>query len=79
MSRQTSSKQTSSQQLSLSQIVTQGRKAQRPVDDIPPLKRLLPLAVQHVLAMYAGAVGVPLIVGGAMVGVGQLQQSTSST
>lgn len=49
--------------------------AVRPVDEIPPLKRLLPLGIQHVLAMYAGAVAVPLIVGGAMVGAGQLQQS----
>jgi uric acid transporter len=63
-----------SQQLSLS-VLTAGRPATRPVDEIPPLKRLLPLAVQHVLAMYAGAVAVPLIVGGAMVGAGQLQQS----
>lgn len=49
--------------------------AVRPVDEIPPLKRLLPLGIQHVLAMYAGAVAVPLIVGGAMVGAGRLQQS----
>jgi uric acid transporter len=61
--------------MSLAKIVTEGRPAQRPVDDIPPLKRLLPLAVQHVLAMYAGAVAVPLIVGGAMVSAGQLEQS----
>lgn len=61
--------------MSLAKIVTEGRPAQRPVDDIPPLKRLLPLGLQHVLAMYAGAVAVPLIVGGAMVGAGQLQQS----
>lgn len=61
--------------MTLAKIVTEGRAAQRPVDEIPPLKRLLPLAVQHVLAMYAGAVAVPLIVGGAMVAAGQLQQS----
>ena len=61
--------------MTLAKIVTEGRPAQRPVDDIPPLKRLLPLGIQHVLAMYAGAVAVPLIVGGAMVGAGQLQQS----
>ncbi|MFT4305608.1 MAG: nucleobase:cation symporter-2 family protein [Microbacterium sp.] len=36
------------------------------VDGIPPLARLFPLGVQHVLAMYAGAVAVPLIVGGAL-------------
>ncbi|WP_084502488.1 nucleobase:cation symporter-2 family protein [Microbacterium indicum] len=35
------------------------------VDSIPPLARLFPLGLQHVLAMYAGAVAVPLIVGGA--------------
>ncbi|ANW66244.1 purine permease [Mycobacterium sp. djl-10] len=61
--------------MTLAKIVTEGRPAQRPVDDIPPLMRLLPLGIQHVLAMYAGAVAVPLIVGGAMVGAGQLQQS----
>ncbi|MBS1690719.1 MAG: purine permease [Actinobacteria bacterium] len=59
----------------LAKIITEGKTQPRPVDDIPPLKRLLPLGVQHVLAMYAGAVAVPLIVGGAMVGAGQLQQS----
>ncbi len=79
MSQQTSSKQTSSQQLSLSQIVTQGRKAQRPVDDIPPLKRLLPLAVQHVLALYAGAVAVPLIVGARWWASANFSSPTSST
>ncbi|WP_324012936.1 nucleobase:cation symporter-2 family protein [Microbacterium sp. JZ37] len=36
------------------------------VDSIPPLARLFPLGLQHVLAMYAGAVAVPLIVGGAI-------------
>lgn len=36
------------------------------VDAIPPLARLFPLGLQHVLAMYAGAVAVPLIVGGAI-------------
>jgi len=59
----------------LSKIITEGSTRPRPVDDIPPLKRLLPLGIQHVLAMYAGAVAVPLIVGGAMVGAGQLEQS----
>ncbi|MGU3497380.1 nucleobase:cation symporter-2 family protein [Mycobacterium sp. C31M] len=56
-------------------MAVQTPPAVRPVDEIPPLKRLLPLGIQHVLAMYAGAVAVPLIVGGAMVGAGQLQQS----
>ncbi|WP_292831534.1 nucleobase:cation symporter-2 family protein [Microbacterium sp.] len=36
------------------------------VDSIPPLARLFPLGLQHVLALYAGAVAVPLIVGGAL-------------
>ena len=36
------------------------------VDSVPPLARLFPLGLQHVLAMYAGAVAVPLIVGGAL-------------
>ncbi|PWD51704.1 purine permease [Serinibacter arcticus] len=36
------------------------------VDTVPPLARLFPLGLQHVLAMYAGAVAVPLIVGGAI-------------
>ncbi|MBR0653908.1 nucleobase:cation symporter-2 family protein [Plastoroseomonas arctica] len=37
-----------------------------PVDEKLPLPRLIPLAVQHVLVMYAGAVAVPLIVGRAL-------------
>jgi NCS2 family nucleobase:cation symporter-2 len=53
--------------------------AVRPVDEVPPLKRLLPLGIQHVLAMYAGAVAVPLIVGGAMVGAGNCSSPTSCT
>lgn len=46
-----------------------------PVDRIPPLARLAPLGLQHVLAMYAGAVAVPLIVGGALIGMGKLEAS----
>jgi NCS2 family nucleobase:cation symporter-2 len=42
------------------------RRAENGVDTIPPLARLFPLGLQHVLAMYAGAVAVPLIVGGAL-------------
>ncbi len=42
------------------------RKADNSVDGIPPLGRLFPLGLQHVLALYAGAVAVPLIVGGAL-------------
>ena len=37
-----------------------------PVDEKLPLLRLLPLGLQHVLVMYAGAVAVPLILGGAL-------------
>lgn len=59
----------------LTRTLIEGRANGRPVDDIPPLRRLLPLALQHVLAMYAGAVAVPLIVGGAMVAAGRLEQS----
>ncbi|HEU4547613.1 MAG TPA: solute carrier family 23 protein, partial [Microlunatus sp.] len=49
--------------------------AKHPVDQIPPLARLAPLGLQHVLAMYAGAVAVPLIVGGALVQAGKLAPS----
>ena len=42
------------------------RAADNGVDAIPPLARLFPLGLQHVLALYAGAVAVPLIVGGAL-------------
>jgi NCS2 family nucleobase:cation symporter-2 len=37
-----------------------------PVDEIPPVRQLAAFGPQHVLAMYAGAVAVPLIAGGAM-------------
>ncbi len=37
-----------------------------PVDQVLPPARLLTLAIQHVLVMYAGAVAVPLIIGGAL-------------
>ena len=37
-----------------------------PVDEKLPLVQLLPLGLQHVLVMYAGAVAVPLILGGAL-------------
>jgi NCS2 family nucleobase:cation symporter-2 len=37
-----------------------------PVDEILPLPRLFALGLQHVLVMYANAVAVPLIVGGAL-------------
>ncbi|WP_290686980.1 MULTISPECIES: nucleobase:cation symporter-2 family protein [unclassified Haematobacter] len=37
-----------------------------PIDACPPSGQLMPLALQHVLVMYAGAVAVPLIVGRAL-------------
>lgn len=37
-----------------------------PVDEVLPYSRLIPLGLQHVLVMYAGAVAVPLIVGRAL-------------
>ncbi len=37
-----------------------------PVDEKIPLPKLAPLALQHVLVMYAGAIAVPLIIGRAL-------------
>src|SRR6516164_8951875 len=37
-----------------------------PVDELLPISKLLPLGIQHVLVMYAGAVAVPLIIGRAL-------------
>ncbi len=37
------------------------------VDELPPWRQLIPLGLQHVLALYAGAVAVPLVVGGALI------------
>src|ERR1700704_258804 len=37
-----------------------------PVDEVLPARRLIPLGLQHVLVMYAGAIAVPLIVGRAL-------------
>ncbi|MFI1330440.1 nucleobase:cation symporter-2 family protein [Streptomyces sp. NPDC020845] len=42
------------------------KPARHPVDEVPPPGQLAAFGLQHVLAMYAGAVAVPLIVGGAM-------------
>lgn len=36
------------------------------VNEMPPLKRAIPLGIQHVLAMFVGNVTVPLIIAGAM-------------
>ncbi|NHC62723.1 nucleobase:cation symporter-2 family protein [Paenalcaligenes suwonensis] len=41
-------------------------KQTHPVDARPPLMQLFTLGLQHVLVMYAGAVAVPLIIGGAL-------------
>jgi NCS2 family nucleobase:cation symporter-2 len=40
--------------------------ATHPVDEVLPAGRLALLGIQHVLVMYAGAVAVPLIIGGAL-------------
>jgi NCS2 family nucleobase:cation symporter-2 len=37
-----------------------------PVDEILPAPQLVALGLQHVLVMYAGAIAVPLIIGGAL-------------
>src|SRR6202142_2383283 len=37
-----------------------------PVDEVLPLPKLFALGLQHVLVMYANAVAVPLILGGAL-------------
>ena len=37
-----------------------------PIDEVLPTPRLFVLGLQHVLAMYAGAAAVPLIIGGAI-------------
>ncbi|MFJ4657110.1 nucleobase:cation symporter-2 family protein [Nocardia sp. NPDC088792] len=40
--------------------------ARHPVDEVPPPPRLVLLGLQHLAIMYAGAVAVPLLVGGAL-------------
>lgn len=42
-----------------------GKPPVHPVDEVPPAPRLFILGLQHLFIMYAGAVAVPLIVGGA--------------
>ena len=37
-----------------------------PVDELLPAGKLVALGLQHVLVMYAGAIAVPLIIGGAL-------------
>ena len=41
-------------------------KTIHPVDEVLPARKLVPLGLQHVLVMYAGAVAVPLIIGRAL-------------
>ena len=41
-------------------------EAVHPVDQLLPLPKLFTLGLQHVLVMYANAVAVPLIIGGAL-------------
>ena len=41
-------------------------KSVHPVDEMLPLPKLVALGLQHVLVMYANAVAVPIIVGGAL-------------
>jgi len=43
-----------------------GRHVVHPVDEVLPAHRLAVLGLQHLFIMYAGAVAVPLIVGGAL-------------
>lgn len=43
-----------------------GMKPTAAVDEVLPLGKTVPLALQHVMAMYAGAVTVPLLVGSAL-------------
>src|SRR5580698_4507720 len=42
------------------------RPAVHPVDEVLPAPRLFVLGLQHLFIMYAGAIAVPLIVGGAL-------------
>jgi len=43
-----------------------GKASVHPVDEVLPLHKLSALGLQHVLVMYAGAIAVPLIIGGAL-------------
>ena len=42
-----------------------GKPPVHPVDEVLPAPRVFILGLQHLFIMYAGAVAVPLIVGGA--------------
>jgi NCS2 family nucleobase:cation symporter-2 len=43
-----------------------GGPSEAPVDEVLPTHKLVILGFQHVLVMYAGAIAVPLIIGGAL-------------
>ncbi|WP_432258449.1 nucleobase:cation symporter-2 family protein [Cupriavidus sp. TMH.W2] len=47
-------------------LPAQGNAPVHPVDEVLPPPRLLALGLQHVLVMYAGAIAVPMIIGGAL-------------
>ncbi|QBQ99811.1 nucleobase:cation symporter-2 family protein [Paraburkholderia pallida] len=40
------------------------RTGTAPVDEVPPANKLLAFGLQHVLVMYAGAIAVPILIGG---------------
>lgn len=42
------------------------KQSTHPVDQVLPFGRMLVVAIQHVLVMYAGAIAVPLIIGAAL-------------
>lgn len=46
--------------------VETSRERTHPIEEIPPPLHLFALGLQHVLVMYAGAIAVPLIIGGAL-------------
>ena len=50
----------------MSQAANETPRPAHPVDEVLPTSRLAVLGFQHVLAMYAGAVAVPLILANAI-------------
>jgi xanthine permease len=50
----------------MSTASTPARAGIHPVDQVLPIGQMLAVGLQHVLVMYAGAIAVPLIVGGAL-------------
>src|SRR6202521_2359688 len=47
-------------------LAASGEHTVHRVDEVLPIGKLAVLGIQHVLVMYAGAVAVPLIIGGAL-------------